>query len=96
MELSKACTEVSLDQNSTLLRIKIPAKLDYCSTLRDYIGSRIFQETDFSEKWRHRIQLIADELINNAIEHGSSPGDAVQIELRIHRNSDIILSVEDL
>ncbi len=77
------------------MKISIPASMAFSSMLRDFIGSLISRDTKFSSKWRHRIQLMADELINNAIEHGSSPGKPVKIAITIYTNDDIEISVED-
>ncbi len=77
------------------MKISIPASMAFSSMLRDFIGSLISRDTKFSSKWRHRIQLMADELINNAIEHGSSPGKPVKIAITIYKNDDIEISVED-
>lgn len=38
---------------------------------------------------------MADELINNAIEHGSSPGNLVKITLTLANNSDFEITIED-
>ncbi len=42
--------------------------------IRDFIGC-IFDNFNIGNPWRGRFILITDELINNAIEHGSLPGD---------------------
>lgn len=42
--------------------------------IRDFIG-QIFDNFWISNPWKGRFILITDELINNAIEHGSQPGD---------------------
>jgi anti-sigma regulatory factor (Ser/Thr protein kinase) len=42
--------------------------------LRDFVGI-IFNKHDIHSPWRWRFILITDELINNAIEHGSSQWD---------------------
>ncbi|HBA44841.1 TPA: hypothetical protein DEG21_05025 [Patescibacteria group bacterium] len=62
-----------MDEHGKSMKITIPASMTFSSILRDLIGSLIQNDTQFSSKWKHRIQLMADELINNAIEHGSSP-----------------------
>ena len=89
------CTEVLQDEHGKSMKINIPASMTFSSILRDLIGSLIQNDTKFSSKWKHRIQLMADELINNAIEHGSSPGSIVKITLTIHNNSDFEIVIED-
>lgn len=89
------CTEVLLDEHGKSMKISIPASMTFSSILRDLIGSLIQNDTKFSSKWKHRIQLMADELINNAIEHGSSPGSLVKITLTLANNSDFDVMIED-
>ncbi len=43
-------------------------------TIRDFIGY-IFDTYHVDPIWRGRFVLITDELVNNAIEHGSAAGD---------------------
>jgi len=42
--------------------------------IRDFVGV-IFDAHGIYRPWRGRFILITDELVNNAIEHGSAPGD---------------------
>lgn len=42
--------------------------------IRDFVAN-IFEYNDVRTPWWGRFTLITDELINNAIEHGSSNGD---------------------
>lgn len=92
----KSLTEVFLEKDKKIMIIHIPASLDFWWMLRDFIGSTIQSDTKFSQKWKHRLQLMADELINNAIEHGSAPWDPIRIILVIHNNSNLEISVEDI
>jgi anti-sigma regulatory factor (Ser/Thr protein kinase) len=89
------CTEVLLDEHGKSMKITIPASMTFSSILRDLIWSLIQNDTQFSSKWKHRIQLMADELINNAIEHGSAPWNIVKITLTISNNSDFEIIIED-
>ncbi len=92
----KALTEVFLEKDKKIMKINIPASLDFSWMLRDFIGSTIQSDTKFSQKWKHRLQLMADELINNAIEHWSAPWDPINICLVLYNNSDIEIIVEDI
>lgn len=49
---------------------------DYSNSkiIRDFVGS-IFDAYELNHPWKGRFILITDELINNAIEHGSKPWD---------------------
>lgn len=63
--------------------------------IRDFIG-QIFDLHHIHQPWRGRFILITDELINNAIEHGSSIGDidSCIIEAGIDINSEFAITLE--
>lgn len=54
----------------------IDFKSEYANSkiIRDFVGE-IFQAFHITHPWHGRFILITDELINNAIEHGSREGD---------------------
>jgi anti-sigma regulatory factor (Ser/Thr protein kinase) len=60
-----SCVDVSIDFSADHSQSKI---------IRDFVGS-IFDHEDIRVPWAGRFILITDELVNNAIEHGSSEGD---------------------
>lgn len=88
-------TEVYSNEYGKSIKIHIPASVSFSSSIRDIIGSLIQNETKFSQKWRHRIQLMVDELVNNAIEHWSSWDNLVKILITFHNNNDVEIIVED-
>ncbi len=63
--------------------------------IRDIIGT-IFTKNNVHAPWRGRFVLVADELINNAIEHGSRPGDidTCTIASRIENDGSFYMSLE--
>lgn len=63
--------------------------------IRDFMGE-IFNAHSIHRPWRGRFILIADELINNAIEHGSAPGDIDKciINAGIQEDGKFIISLE--
>lgn len=63
--------------------------------IRDFMGE-IFNAHNIHRPWRGRFILIADELINNAIEHGSAPGDIDQciIQAGIQDDGTFMISLE--
>lgn len=95
MTCEQAFSEVLQDDHGKSMKINIPASMTFSWILRDLIWSLIQNDTKFSSKWKHRIQLMADELINNAIEHGSAPWQPVKMTIKLYNNSDIELTVED-
>jgi anti-sigma regulatory factor (Ser/Thr protein kinase) len=66
--------------------------------IRDFIG-QIFDLHRIEHPWKGRFILITDELINNAIEHGSSIGDIDSCIIETTKNMDseftITLEVHD-
>lgn len=77
------------------ITLTIPANLSHSPRIRKFIGSLIEEDAKISSRWSLRIQLMADELINNAIEHGSTPGYPINIIFKCYKNSDIEIIVED-
>lgn len=55
--------------------------------IRDFVG-KIFESNNIFSPWRGRLILITDELINNAIEHGSQVGDIDVCMIRASRNKE--------
>lgn len=95
MSSEQAFSEVLQNEHGKSMNINIPASMTFSWILRDLIGSLIQNDTQFSSKWKHRIQLMADEIINNAIEHWSVAWEVVKIKIILYNNSDIELVVED-
>lgn len=95
MTSEQAFSEVLQNEHGKSMNINIPASMTFSWILRDLIGSLIQNDTKFSAKWKHRIQLMADEIINNAIEHWSAAWEVVKIKIILYNNSDIELLVED-
>ena len=60
--------------NYILCEIIFVAEHSRSKIIRDFVG-HIFDIHYIYHPWRGRLILIADELVNNAIEHGSNPGD---------------------
>lgn len=66
--------------------------------IRDFVGY-IFDKYNIDTVWRGRFVLITDELVNNAIEHGSTAWDLDSCIIRAHENENkdfsITLEVHD-
>ena len=83
---------------------KIDVEIDFgtdhsqSKIVRDFVGM-IFDAHGIGSPWRGRFILITDELINNAIEHGSASGDIDGCIIRASKGSDgnfsITLEVHD-
>lgn len=79
----------------TEIKILLPTNAYFMSGIRDFTLSLIRNMTDFSEQWAYRFQSVVDELCNNAIEHGSSPDDTIEIIFRHHKDKAIEIKVSD-
>lgn len=75
--------------------IALPTQAYFISGIRDFTLSMTMNLTGFSKKWAFRFQAIVDELCNNAIEHGSAPGQLIKIKFVSVRNTSIEVTVED-
>ncbi|MDD2693918.1 MAG: ATP-binding protein [Candidatus Gracilibacteria bacterium] len=74
--------------------------VDYSQSkiIRDFVG-KIFDAHHIHTRWRGRFILITDELINNAIEHGSAKNDLDVCVIHAEKGDDkrfhISLEVQD-
>lgn len=83
------------EEKSTEIVITLPTHAYFLTGIRDFTLSLIRNTTDFSEQWAYRFQSVIDELCNNAIEHGSSPGKTIQLKFINNPNDSIEIIVED-
>lgn len=77
------------------IAILLPTNAYFMSGIRDFTMSFIKNATQFSEQWAYRFQSIVDELCNNAIEHGSSPGEDIKLTLVYVKQESLTITVED-
>ncbi|MBU1446578.1 ATP-binding protein [Patescibacteria group bacterium] len=77
------------------IKIILPTTAYFMSGIRDFTLSLIHNMTDFSEQWAYRFQSVVDELCNNAIEHGSRPGEEIQITFINNTSDSLEIVVED-
>lgn len=77
------------------ITITLPTHAYFMSGIRDFTLSLIRNTSDFSEQWAYRFQSVVDELCNNAIEHGSKPGEEIKITFINHPDESIEIIVED-
>ncbi len=83
------------NQEITKITITLPTNAYFMSGIRDFTLTMIKNTTQFPEKWAFRFQSVVDELCNNAIEYGSSPGSEIRITF-IHKKDDYVeIIVED-
>lgn len=91
----KCLAQAKIDPNHILCRIDFDADHAKSKIIRDFVGS-IFDLHGINHPWRGRFILITDELVNNAIEHGSVPWDidSCIIEAGIVENNQFSITLE--
>lgn len=77
------------------ITITIPTNAYFMSGLRDFTMNIVRNMTGFSEQWAFRFQSVVDELVNNAIEFGSTPGKDVEITFVSTKGKSIEIFVSD-
>lgn len=87
--------ELPLDERPTEIRIAIPTQAYFLSGIRDFVINLTKNLTGFSSQWAYRFQAVVDELCNNAIEHGSKPGEFIKVTLISTKNKTLEVVVED-
>lgn len=92
--LSELKRMIRTDRNE-IYTIHFEADYANAKIIRDFVGA-IFDAHKIYRPWRGRFILITDELINNAIEHGSTPGDmdSCTIEAGKTENGDFSIRFE--
>ncbi len=83
------------EQEKTKITITLPTNAYFMSGIRDFTLNMIKNTTNFPEKWAFRFQSVVDELCNNAIEYGSSPGSDIRITFNHKKDDYLEISVED-
>ncbi len=79
----------------TIITITLPTNAYFLSGIRNFTLGLVKNMTEFSEQWAFRFQSIVDELCNNAIEHGSKPGDNIQITFKCNPQVSMEITVSD-
>lgn len=80
---------------NTKITITLPTNAYFMSGIRDFTLNMIKNTTNFPEKWAFRFQSVVDELCNNAIEYGSSPGSEIRISFNHVPDQYLEITVED-
>ena len=77
------------------ITIELPTQAYFVSGIRDFTLYFTQNLTGFSEQWAFRFQAVVDELCNNAIEHGSAPGEKLIITFVSIKDTSFEVSVQD-
>ncbi|MBU1018590.1 MAG: ATP-binding protein [Patescibacteria group bacterium] len=77
------------------ITITLPTDAYFLSGIRDFTLNMTKNMTGFSEQWSYRFQSVVDELCNNAIEHGSAPGEEIILTFISKADYSFEVVVED-
>lgn len=83
------------NQENTKITITLPTNAYFMSGVRDFTLNMIKNTTNFPEKWAFRFQSVVDELCNNAIEYGSTPGSEIRLIISYTKDDFLEITVED-
>lgn len=83
------------DNRPVRITIIIPTNAYFLSGIRDFTLTMTKNMTGFSDQWAYRFQSVVDELCNNAIEHGSKPGEFIKITMISTKDKSLEVIVED-
>lgn len=75
--------------------VVIASSLYFQSGIRDFTLQMARNLTGLNDQWAHRFQTIVDEMCNNAIEHGSKPGDEIALTFHLKPGEYLEVVVED-
>jgi anti-sigma regulatory factor (Ser/Thr protein kinase) len=78
-----------------VITITLPTDTYFMSGIRDFTLTMVRNLTGMNDQWAYRFQSVVDELCNNAIEHGSAPGQVVTITFKSVAGQYIEIIVED-
>ena len=79
----------------TVITITLPTQAYFLSGIRDFVLNLTKNVTGFSQQWAFRFQAVVDELCNNAIEHGSRPGEFIKITMISTKGKSLEVIIED-
>ena len=96
--IAELSQKIDTSKNETYI-INFHSDFQNSKIIRDFVGM-IFDAFHIYHPWRGRFILITDELINNAIEHGSRGGDINQCIICAgnqyeHNNFHIAIEIHD-
>lgn len=95
MDNQTPTNQANLDAKPIKITITLPTNAYFISGIRDFTLGLIRNMTEFSEQWAFRFQSVVDELCNNAIEHGSTPGENINITFINNQHESIEIIVRD-
>ena len=90
-----AAPMVAPKEEPVTVTIILPTNAYFLSGIRDFTLEMTKNMTGFNDQWAYRFQSVVDELCNNAIEHGSAPGQEIKIMFMSTPHESLEIAVED-
>jgi anti-sigma regulatory factor (Ser/Thr protein kinase) len=78
-----------------VITIILPTDTYFMSGIRDFTLTMVRNMSGMSDQWAYRFQSVVDELCNNAIEHGSAPGQYITAKFLAVTGDRVEVIVED-
>lgn len=78
-----------------VITIILPTDTYFMSGIRDFTLTMVRNMTGMGDQCAYRFQSVVDELCNNAIEHGSAPGEKITVKFIAVQGNRIEVIVED-
>ena len=79
----------------TKITITLPSDSYFISGIRDFTLALGQNLTEMNEQWAYRLQSVVDEICNNAVEYGSTPGDEIKVTFISVKGESLAIEVED-
>ena len=74
-------SSINSENERGVIAIAVLSNMEFSPRIRELVLSVIRNNTKFSSRWACRLQSVIDELVNNAIEHGSNGNSLVTITI---------------
>jgi anti-sigma regulatory factor (Ser/Thr protein kinase) len=78
-------------EQSHEITVSFPSTIDYVPILREFVADAL-KEYGFTDKFSYRMEIMVDELVGNAIEHGS-PSHKSRVGISIEILADCVALV---
>ena len=87
--------DTTMPQVPVRISVLLPTNAYFTSGIREFCIAIAKNMSGFSDQWAYRFQSVVDELINNAIEFGSRPGEEIRITFMSMEKEYVEVFVED-
>lgn len=93
--MNKSIPFVGSDHERKLIAVAMLSNMEFSPRIRELVLSIIRNNTGFSSRWACRLQSVIDELVNNAIEHGSDGKSLVTLTIFLSTDGSLEFTIAD-